>query len=87
LKEKVSAPVEKTENTTVGIRYAYHATTSIRDIRLQLRRQAAVSRSPRNFILVLCPHFRRTTEGNHGKFQSMACEMLTQYLPNMKQLF
>jgi hypothetical protein len=45
LKEKVSAPVWKIENTTVGIRHVHHVTPSIRKIWLLLRRQAAVARS------------------------------------------
>jgi hypothetical protein len=45
LERKVAAPVEKTENTAVGIRHADHVAPSIRKSRQSLRRQAAVARS------------------------------------------
>jgi hypothetical protein len=45
LDRKVAAPVNKTENTAVGIRHADHVTLSIRKSWLLLRRQAAVARS------------------------------------------
>jgi hypothetical protein len=45
LDRKVAAPVQKTENTAVGIRHADHVTPSIRKSWQSLRRQAAVARS------------------------------------------
>jgi hypothetical protein len=45
LDRKVAAPVYKTENTALGIRYAYHVAPSIRKSWQLLRRQAAVARS------------------------------------------
>jgi hypothetical protein len=45
LDRKVAAPVEKTENTAVGIRHADHVAPSIRKSWHSLRRQAAVARS------------------------------------------
>jgi hypothetical protein len=45
LDRKVAAPVKKTENTAVGIRYADHVAPSIRKSWQLLRRQAAVARS------------------------------------------
>jgi hypothetical protein len=44
LDRKVAAPVQKTENTAVGIRHADHVAPSIRKS-WQIRRQAAVARS------------------------------------------
>jgi hypothetical protein len=44
-KKKVVAPVQKVENTAVGIRHANHVAASIRKSWYYLRRQAAVSRS------------------------------------------
>jgi hypothetical protein len=45
LDRKVAAPVWKTGNTAVGIRYADHVAPSIRTSWQSLRRQAAVARS------------------------------------------
>jgi hypothetical protein len=45
LDRKVTAPVEKTETTAVGIRHADHVAPSIRKSWQSLRRQAAVARS------------------------------------------
>jgi hypothetical protein len=45
LDRKVTAPVQKTENTAVGIRHADHVAPSIRKSWQSLRRQAAVARS------------------------------------------
>jgi hypothetical protein len=45
LDRKVAAPVQKTENTAVGIRHADHVPPSIRKSWQSLRRQAAVARS------------------------------------------
>jgi hypothetical protein len=45
LDRKVAAPVQKTENTAVGIRHADHVAPSIRKSWQSLRRQAAVARS------------------------------------------
>jgi hypothetical protein len=45
LDRKVAAPVYKTENTAVGIRYADHVAPSIRKSWQSLHRQAAVARS------------------------------------------
>jgi hypothetical protein len=45
LDRKVAAPVQKTENTAVGTRYADHVTPFIRKSWQSLRRQAAVARS------------------------------------------
>jgi hypothetical protein len=45
LDRKVAAPVEKTENTALGIRYADHVAPSIRKSWQSLLRQAAVARS------------------------------------------
>jgi hypothetical protein len=45
LDRKVAAPVQKTENTAVGIRHADHVVPSIRKSWQLLRRQAAVARS------------------------------------------
>jgi hypothetical protein len=42
---KVAAPVQKTKNTTVGIRRADHVAPSIRKSWQSIRRQAAVARS------------------------------------------
>jgi hypothetical protein len=44
LDRKVVAPVQKIENTAVGIRRADHVATSIRKSWQSLRRQAAVAR-------------------------------------------
>jgi hypothetical protein len=41
---KVAAPVQKTENTAVGLRHADHLAPPIRKSWQSLRRQAAVSR-------------------------------------------
>jgi hypothetical protein len=64
LDRKVAAPVQKTENTAVGIRHADHVEPSIRKIWQSLRRQAAVARSvwfarglrPWSFFLCLCTY-------------------------------
>jgi hypothetical protein len=45
LDRKVAAPVQKTENTAVGIRHADHVAPSIRKRWQSLRRQAVVARS------------------------------------------
>jgi hypothetical protein len=45
LDRKVVAPVDKTENTAVGIRHADHVAPSVRKSWQSLRRQAAVARS------------------------------------------
>jgi hypothetical protein len=45
LDRKVAAPVEKVENTAVGIRHSDHVAPSIRKSWQSLRRQAAVARS------------------------------------------
>jgi hypothetical protein len=45
LHRKVAAPVQKTENTDVGIRHADHVAPSIRTSWQSLLRQAAVARS------------------------------------------
>jgi hypothetical protein len=45
LDKKVAAPVQKTENTAVGISHADHVAPSIRKSWQSLRRQAAVARS------------------------------------------
>jgi hypothetical protein len=45
LDRKVAAPVEKTENTAVGIRHGDHVAPFIRKSWQSLRRQAAVARS------------------------------------------
>jgi hypothetical protein len=45
LDRKVAAPVQKTENTAVGIRHADHVALSIRKRWQSLRRQAAVALS------------------------------------------
>jgi hypothetical protein len=45
LDRKVAAPVQKTENTAVGIRHADHVALYIRKSWQWLRRQAAVARS------------------------------------------
>jgi hypothetical protein len=45
LDRKVAAPVQKTENTAVGIHHADHVAPSIHKIWQSLRRQAAVARS------------------------------------------
>jgi hypothetical protein len=45
LDRKVAAPVQKTENTAVGVRHADHVAPSIRKSWQSLRRQAAVARS------------------------------------------
>jgi hypothetical protein len=45
LDRKVAAPVQKTENTAVGISHADHVAPSIRKTWQSLRRQAAVARS------------------------------------------
>jgi hypothetical protein len=45
LDRKVAAPVEKTENTDVGIRHADHVAPFVRKSWQLLRRQAAVARS------------------------------------------
>jgi hypothetical protein len=45
LDRKVVAPVQKPENTAVGIRHADHVAPSIRKSCQSLRRQAAVARS------------------------------------------
>jgi hypothetical protein len=45
LDRKVAAPVYKTENTAVGIRYADHVAPSMRRSWQSLRLQAAVARS------------------------------------------
>jgi hypothetical protein len=45
LDKKVAAPVKKTKNTAVGIRYADHVAPFIRKSWQSLRRQAAVARS------------------------------------------
>jgi hypothetical protein len=42
---KAAAPVQKTENTAVGIRQADHVAPSIRKGWQSLRRQAAIARS------------------------------------------
>jgi hypothetical protein len=45
LDRKVAAPIQRTENTAVGIRYADHVAPSIRKSWQSVRRQAAVARS------------------------------------------
>jgi hypothetical protein len=45
LDRKVAAPVQKIENTAVGIRHADHVAPSIRKSWQSLRRQVAVARS------------------------------------------
>jgi hypothetical protein len=45
LDRKVAAPVQKTENTAVGIRHADHVAPFIRKSWQPLRREAAVARS------------------------------------------
>jgi hypothetical protein len=45
LDRKVAAPVQKIENTAVGIRHADHVVPFIRKSLQSLRRQAAVARS------------------------------------------
>jgi hypothetical protein len=45
LDRKVAAPVQKTENTAVGIRHADHVAPLIRKSWQSLRREAAVARS------------------------------------------
>jgi hypothetical protein len=45
LDRKVAAPVQKTENTAVGIRHVAYMAPSIRKSWQSLRRQAAVARS------------------------------------------
>jgi hypothetical protein len=45
LDRKVVAPVQKTENTAVGVRHTDHVAPSIRKNWQSLRRQAAVARS------------------------------------------
>jgi hypothetical protein len=45
LDRKVAAPVQKTDNTAVGIRHADHVAPSIRKSWQSLRLQAAVARS------------------------------------------
>jgi hypothetical protein len=45
LDRKVAAPVKKTDNTAVGIRYADHVAPFFRKSWQSLRRQAAVARS------------------------------------------
>jgi hypothetical protein len=45
LDRKVAAPVQKTENTAIGIRHADHVAPSIRKRWQSLRRQAAVAQS------------------------------------------
>jgi hypothetical protein len=45
LDRKVAVPVQKTDNTAVGIHHADHVAPSIRISWQSLRRQAAVARS------------------------------------------
>jgi hypothetical protein len=52
LDRKVAAPVEKTENTAVGIRHADHVAPSIHKSWQSLRRKVAVARGIRPWSLV-----------------------------------